>query len=107
MKKILLLLFVLFAVNLSAQAVLTTEDAVSEAYLTNHGYSSEMARLIDLQSAQANGINVKYKRKQPDWYTTNKKVNFVRNVFMYFDSGIDDEKFMQHEIKYSNRWDCL
>jgi hypothetical protein len=104
MKKIVLVLFMIFTVNLSANAVITPEETMSATYTLNHGYSDEMARLMDLSTAQINGAKPKYKTSEPDWYTTNKKVLYIRNFFMYLDSGLDDGKFAQHTIKYTERW---
>ena len=109
MKKIfsaLSVIFVFFALALPAKAVITPEEAMSETYIQGHGYSDEMSKLIDLQNAQINCTQPKYKGNRPDIYNE-KKVNFVRRIFMYFDCGLDDEKFMQHDIKYTTRYDNL
>lgn len=107
MKKVFLVLASFFVVTLSANAIITTEEVRSEDYIQNHGHSDEMSRLIDLQNAQINGAKCNYKSKDPEWYTSNKSVNFIRRVFMYFDPALDDGKFMQNNIDYSNRWDDL
>ena len=109
MKKILSALFatfVFFALSLPSLAVITPEEAMSETYIQGHGHSGEMSRLIDLQTSQINCTQTKYKGTDPELYR-DKKVNFIRKVFMYFDCGLDDEKFMQHEIKYTPRFDNL
>lgn len=103
MKKFLSALFGLFvfsALALPSFAVITPEEAMSDAYIHAHGYSDEMYRLIDLQNSQINSTPPKYKSTDPAWYA-DKKVNFIRKVFMYFDCGLDDKKFMQHDIKYT------
>lgn len=108
--KLFLCLFLLISSNLACFAVINTDDAISEKYIINHGYSGEMARLIDLQQAQINGTSTKYKQKET-WYNNQllkwvpeKQVNFVRNKFLYYDAGLDDGKFMQHETRYTNSW---
>lgn len=106
MKKLLMSTFVLLAIMLPANAVITPQEATSETYIQNHGHSDEMSRLIDLQNAQINGAKSQYKGTDPAWYA-DKKVNFVRKVFMYFDSGLDDGKFMQNNIDYTTRYDDL
>lgn len=109
MKKFLSVLFVLSvftAMALPSFAIITPEEEMSETYLKGHGYSDEMARLIDLQHAQINCTQTKVKSKDPAWYA-DKKVKFVRNIFMYFDGGLEDGKFMQHNTKYTNRYDDL
>lgn len=114
MKKFLSALFVFTAFSLPTFAVITPEEATSEAYIQNHGHSDEMSRLIDLQNAQVNGTAPTYKPPQEFWqkinypkWCTPKKVNFVRKVFMYFDCGLDDGKFMQNNIDYTTRHDDL
>lgn len=107
MKKILFTIFIMFMVNLPSLAIITPEEASSEDYIQNHGHSGEMSRLIDLQNAQINYKKSNYKGKDPDWYTSNKKVNFIRQVFMYFDCGLDDGKFMKGNTEYTTKWDDL
>ncbi len=108
MKKYLfILLLALISTNLPSYAFITTDESTSQEYIQNHGYSDEMSRLIDLQNAQINGAKSKYKGKDPDWYTSNKTVNFVRRAFMYFDCGLDDGKFMQNNIDFTNKYDDL
>lgn len=107
MKKFLLISFILIATNLPSLAFITTDEATSQEYIQNHGYSDEMSRLIDLQNAQINGAKTTYRSNDPEWYTANKSVNFIRKVFMYFDCGLDDGKFMQNNINYSSRYDDL
>lgn len=103
MRKILSILSgicVISALSLPALAVITPEEAMSESYVQGHGHSAEMSRLIDLQTSQINSTTPKFKSKDPEWYA-DKRINFVRKVFMYFDCGLDDGKFMQHDIKYT------
>lgn len=108
---ILSILFALFLLHLPSYAAITNDDLTSEKYIINHGYSGETARLIDLQRAQINGTTPTYKGKET-WYAdklsnwfSEKQVNFVRKSFIYFDDGLDDGKFMQHDTKFTNRWD--
>jgi len=107
MKKYLFILFAIAMVNLPAFSVVNTDEAISDTYIRNHGYSGEMSRLIDLQNSQINGISPKFKGTDPTWDTSNKYVNFIRKTFIYMDPGLDDEKFMQHDIKYTTRYDSL
>ncbi len=107
MKKILVILIIMFSAHLPGLAVITPEESLSKEYIRNHGYSDEMTRLIDLNHAQINGNRPKYKSKDPDWYKANKKVNFLRKVFIYLDCGLDDGKFGKNDIEYTNRYDEL
>lgn len=109
MKKFLALLIVIFTASTQSYAYITTEDTSSEEYIQNHGHSDEMSRLIDLQHAQINGTKTNYvaPAKWHDKWTDKKSIKLVRKVFMYFDPGLDDGLFMQHNIDYANRYDDL
>ncbi len=105
MKKFLLAILCICVVSLPSFAIITPEEAKSDEYIKNHGYSNEMARLIDLQYSQINGKSTTYKSRDPEFYTNNKKVNFIRRLFIYLDCGLDDGKFGGHRnIDYSVRW---
>jgi hypothetical protein len=113
MKKSLIVLIALISINLPGFAILTTEDSTSIKYIEHHGYSDETARLIDLQKSQINGTEPTY-TTPPAWYDDKlpnwcdeKKVSFIRKVFMYFDCGLDNGKFMQNNIDYTSRYDDL
>lgn len=106
MKKLLAISFVLLMAQMPSLA-LTTEEASTVDYLENRGHSMEMAKLVDFQKSKINGTEPTFKSKDPDYYTSDKRVNFIRKVFMYFDPALDDGQFMKHDINYSNRWDDL
>lgn len=106
MKKNLLILFVLMVFSLPSFAVITPEESTSQNYIENHDGSHELARLIELQKAQINGTKTNYVSPDPDWYN-DKKVNFIRKVFMYFDCGLDDGRFMKNSSNYNVRFDDL
>lgn len=107
MKKVLLGIFVLFAVALPSFATISPEESMSADYIKSHGYSDEMVKLIDLNHAQVTGEQPTYKKNEPDWYTSNKFYRFVRHAFIYLDCGLDDEKFMKDNIDMRNRWDNI
>lgn len=106
MKKVLSILFLLFATNLSAFAVITPEQVMSEEYVYHHGHSKEMARLMDLQSSQINGTETKFVKNEPAYYSK-MPYSLVRKVYIYLDPGLDDEKFMQHDTKFTPHYDDL
>lgn len=105
MKKILL--YALISVSfmqLQSMAVITTEEQFSEDYIINHGYSTEMARLMRLQHDQINGI---HPTMSENTHVYRPWENLGRRFLMYLDPGLDDERFMQHDTKYTVRWDSL
>lgn len=108
MKHFLAAVFIFTICHSSCLAAITPEEASSQTYLDNHGHSPEIVRLIDLQGAQINGVQSAYKSSDPDWYKTNKPVNFIRKVFIYFDPGLDDDRFgAKNQIKFTDKWDEL
>lgn len=104
MKKILSISLIVLLTAVPAAFSISVDESTSQQYIKKHGYSDEMARLIDLQNAQINGENTKYISNQPALYQ-DKRVNFIRRFFMYFDCGLDDGNFMQNSIDYTTRWD--
>ena len=106
MKKLLAIVFILIVAKMPVSA-LTTDEAVSVNYIKKRGHSDEMARLMDLQKSYINGTEPEYRSSEPEWYKTDKKVNFIRKVFMYFDPGLDNGKFMHDSIDYTTRWDDI
>lgn len=107
MKKGLFLLLLVCLVHLPSYAVLTPEESISEPYIKNHGHSDEMSRIIDLQNSQINGVKPTYQNNDPEWYDSNKKVNFIRKVMMYFDCGLDDGTFGKGNVNYTTRWNDI
>ena len=108
MKKILLLAGLILIGNAHYCLALTNDDFNSAGYMKNYNYSDEMVRMVNIQKNKANGLKPNYNRNEPDWYTSNKKVNFIRKAFIYFDSGLDDHKFGEgDEIHFTNRWDDI
>jgi len=136
MKKFLPILYLFAVAVLPAYSAITPEEAISEAYIYQHGHSDEMARLIDLQSSQINGTPTKFKGQNLQWYDEQpyksvKKIvahfdktpenniflqdnlndaqpfKFVRQLFTYWDKGLDDGKFGQNDLHYTNKYDDL
>lgn len=130
MKRIIFLIFAMLIANLPSSAVILTEEVTSATYIKKHGYSDEMCRLIDLQNAHINGVDTTYPqhvwsgkdirvpayiaRKLPKGYEqkladtiSEKRVNFVKKIFCYFDPGIDDGEFGNNKIKYTTGFEDL
>lgn len=107
MKKVLLILTALLIFSTPSFAELTTDEAISPSYILNHGYSKETARIMSLQHAQVNGTSPKYKGSDPEWYESNKAVKLVRDVFIYFDPGLDNGRFGTDDIDYTNKYDDI
>jgi len=114
MKKLLIIAFAIFATNLQSFA-LTPQETTSQEYIENHGgYSSEMARLVDLQRAQFNNTDPKYVKPKEHWETfryprfcTEKRVRYIRNVFEYLDPSIDQGKFGTKDVKPTSNYEDL
>lgn len=114
MRKILLVLSIIGVLSSPCFASITPQESMSEKYIKKHGHSAEMSRLIDLQNSQINGVESSYIKTQETWqkvkyprWCTENRIRWVRKAFQYIDPALDDEKFMQHNIDYTNKYDDL
>lgn len=100
MKKIFYILIglILFNANI-AQAEVTVEEITSERYVKNHGYSDETYRLMNLQHSQIAGTEADVV-SQPKNY---RKFSLIRKFFIYFDPALDDGRFGEHSIEFTQK----
>jgi hypothetical protein len=102
MNKNLFIVACLIFMGISVNAMVTDEEIMSAEYITNHGYSSEMARLIKLQDAQINGNNLETTyAKQPKGWLAYPPGSWVRAFFIYIDPSYDQGDFGQHDSKFN------
>lgn len=108
MKNTFIIIAIITVIGLPALSAITTQEAVSDDYMYHHGYSKETSRLMDLQMSQINNTPSKYKLADPEpAYYSFAPVKYFRKILDYFDSGRDDGKFMQKDIKYSSGYEDL
>ncbi len=106
MKKKFLILIITAFISAPAFAELTVGDTVNPEYLRNRGYSSEMARMIQKSTAEANGEAMDYPVEREEY--NQPVIKFVRRVFMYLDPALDDHSFKNnHDIKTTPNIDDL
>ncbi|MCQ2788974.1 MAG: hypothetical protein MJ229_01215 [bacterium] len=99
MKKFFYILISLIIFNANiAQAEVTVDEITSERYVRNHGYSAETYRLMNLQHAQIAGTEADVV-PQPN---RNRKFSLIRKFFIYIDPALDDGKFGEHSVDFSN-----
>ncbi len=98
MKKILLTITILGLSTLCANAKeFTVADTVSQDYLINNGYSSSAVEIVGRSKARAMGeeyngyVDRSLFRNRAGWFG-----KFLR----YTDPSLDDDSFMNHDIKY-------
>ncbi len=92
------LIVTLIALPSSASKVLTPEHSTSEEYLKNYGHSDAMVEMIHKTKAKANGeayVTKQNQQLEEDFCL----VRWVKKFFMYIDPAMDDNKFMNHDIK--------
>ncbi len=106
MNKYLLILGLTALIALPACAELTVNDAMSEEYLLNHGYSKATVRVVEKSRAQINGEPLPEGIEKE--YYNQPIVKYVRRFFMYIDPALDDHKYMNdHSINMTSRYDDL
>ncbi len=105
MKKILLTLTILGLSTLCANAgEFTVADSVSQEYLENNGYSSSAVEIVGRSRARAKGeeyngyVDRSLFRNRGGWFG-----GFLR----YTDPSLDNDSFMNHNIKYYPTTDDL
>lgn len=92
------LILAVVALPSSATKLLTPEHSTSEEYLKNYGHSDAMVEMIHKTKAKANGeayVTKQDQQLEEDFFL----VRWVKKVFMYIDPAMDDNKFMNHDIK--------
>src|SRR5574344_1220179 len=94
-KNFIFAFFILMTLSLPSKAMITTEESVSQEIIHNQGYSSEMARLVDIRCHQAAATMPSINDSEPEYY---KKFNWVRKFFIYADPSLDDGSFMRHDL---------
>jgi len=89
-----LLILAAFAITTTQASAITVNEASSQQYLINHGYSKETARLVELQKKQVNG--------EPVYDTKPMKVRWLRKIHSYLDPAIDDGQFGSTDIRHDS-----
>ncbi|MBE7710203.1 MAG: hypothetical protein E7Z93_07145 [Cyanobacteria bacterium SIG32] len=92
------LIVAVIALPSSASKTLTPEHSTSEEYLKNYGHSDAMIEMIHKTKAKANGEVYVSKQDQSldDDFCL---VRWIKKALMYIDPAVDDNKFMNHDIK--------
>lgn len=111
MKRVLFIFTCFILIAAPCFAELSVDDVRSREYIINHGYSEEMSDLIDLQYAQINNLPPKDVEEKSFYKGNNKLIkntlNYTHKLFLYLDCGLDDGKFMRHDIKMAPQFDDL
>ena len=100
--KILILALLALGLPVCAANTFTSGDTTSSEYLINHGYSTNMAELIDLQKHQVNGLEYTNPIEPAEY--NKQPIKAIRSFFKYIDPCLDDGKYMQHDTIESERF---
>lgn len=82
---------------------LTTESASSREYLINRGHSGATADIIEKRKSQMRGDPPQ--EKETIWISAPFRA--LRKFGTYLDPGLEDNSFMNHDIKFTPRYDDL
>lgn len=108
MKKIFIIVIAYVAFIMPASAQITTENMTRPEIIINQGYSPEVARLINLQNAQATDKLPTYNGIQPVRYKTKiKPIDSVVDYFLNGFVGSDDGQFGKRQYNPSPNWEDL
>ncbi len=90
----------------AALAEISVQEVTSPEYLYNHGHSTLTVDMVQKSKAGANGE--KYiPATQEEHQNEPKLVKWVRKFFIYMDPALDNDSFMQHDIKSSPSYEDL
>lgn len=96
MKKFLLTLGILLSVSLSANAYIDSQYTITEQYMLNSGYSTEISRLIHTSSRDPYAPT-------DDIYPKHSMKRFLKQLWKKIDPvAFSDDNFEWHNIKYSS-----
>ena len=95
--KLFLVLAIMFSLQGQSMASVSVEEALSEDYMRNSGYSRQIYETVSVGRARANGEEF-YSRAETEYAKLRGPRKFVRKVFLYFDPARDDFSFYHHDI---------
>lgn len=94
--KALFTFFVLFSLTSLSSNAITSSDATDQQYLYNHGHSTDVINLVNLQKARAEGKDL------PNVNQKNKYTRLIRKIFKEPDDSYALEKFGNNKINVQN-----
>ena len=97
-KKLLITLLALTAIQIQASAVVTTDEALSEQFMRNTGYSQQTVEMVSVSNARGLGQEY-YTVDEKKLQNSNGFVKFWRKLYAYFDPGAEDYSFYHHDTK--------
>ena len=95
MKKLLLLAIVM-AVPLMANAAISVDDTTNPAVIRNSGYSAQTADAVSVNKARANHEEF-YTKDEMAFKKENFFVKFWRKLYVYADPAAEDYSFYHHD----------
>ncbi len=95
-KKLLIVALLAMAFQIPAGAVVTTDEAISEQYMRNTGYSQQTVEMVSVSNARGVGEEY-YTKDEQTLKNSNGFVKFWRKLYAYFDPAAEDYSFYHHD----------
>ena len=95
-KKLLTTLIIATVFQIPVQAVITTDEAISEKFMRNTGYSQQTVEMVSVSNARGLGQEY-YTAGEKKLKKSNGFVKFWRKFYAYFDPAAEDYSFYHHD----------
>lgn len=95
-KKTLITLLALAAFQIPVNASVTTDEAISERYMRNTGYSQQTVEMVTVSNARGVGKEY-YTPEEKKLQKSNGFVKFWKKLYAYFDPAAEDYSFYHHD----------
>lgn len=96
-KLFLLTAVLVLAAQVPSNASISVEQAMSEQYLRNNGYSEQVYDTMQLGRARALGKPY-YGEKETKYIKSREPFRFFKRLHAYVDPAVDDYSFYHHDI---------
>lgn len=106
MKKILLLMIMMAAIQSQGFASISVDESTSPAVLRNNGYSADLADSVNVSKSRARGQEY-YTQDEINYRSMNKFTKFWRKFYVYADPAAEDYSFYHHDIKTTPHYSDL
>ena len=97
MKK-LLLIAVVAAIPVMAQAAISVDEMTNPTAVQNNGFSKQVAETITVNKARANNQEY-YTPDEEAFQKQNKFVRFWRKLYVYTDPAAEDYGYYHHNVE--------
>ena len=87
-------------IALPVMATISVEETTDPVYLSGHGHSKDAVDVVQMSKANLFGETY-VPSEQAKYANSIAPVRWIRKIFTYLDPALENNEFMQHDIKSS------